>query len=156
MKKVIFLFLLIPCLTFSQTTDWVKSFGGINSDKGISIGTDSLGFIYVSGFYNSEATFDAITLSNGFPGTNKEGFLMKLDSLGNVIWVIPGGNQSGGCCDDRLLGMHVTPGGYVYLTGTYWSGFDMGGCSVSGSNAHDGSLLIKIDPNGICVWARTF
>ena len=80
MQKVIFLFLLFPSLTFSQTTDWVKSFGGINSDKGISIGTDSLGFIYVSGFYNSEATFDAITLSNGSPGTNKEGFLMKLDS----------------------------------------------------------------------------
>ena len=47
----------------AQTTDWVKSFGGVNSDKGISIGTDSLGFIYISGFYNSEATFDAITFS---------------------------------------------------------------------------------------------
>ena len=156
MRKIIFLFLIIPYLTFSQTTDWVKSFGGINSDKGISIGTDSLGFIYVSGFYNSEATFDAITLSNGSPGTNKEAFLMKLDSLGNVLWVIAGGNQSGGCCDDRALGMHVTPGGYVYLTGTYWSSFYIGTCSISGSNAHDGSLLTKIDPNGNCIWARTF
>ena len=51
----------------AQTTDWVKSFGGVNSDKGISIGTDSLGFVYISGFYNSEATFDAITFSNGSP-----------------------------------------------------------------------------------------
>ena len=103
----------------AQTTDWVKSFGGVNSDKGISIGTDSLGFVYISGFYNSEATFDAITFSNGSPGTNKENFIAKLDSNGNVLWAIPGGNQSGGCCDDRALGMHVTPGGDVFVTGTF-------------------------------------
>ena len=67
MRKLAFLLLNILC-SFSltaQTTHWVLSFGGMQSDKGISIGTDSLGFIYVSGFYNSEATFDTITLSNG-------------------------------------------------------------------------------------------
>ena len=62
---------------------------------------------------------DAITFSNGNPGTNKENFIAKLDSNGNVIWAIPGGNQSGGCCDDRALGMHVTPGGDVFITGTF-------------------------------------
>ena len=48
MKKIIFFFLL-PFIISAQTTDWVKSFGGVNSDKGISIGADSLGFIYGSG-----------------------------------------------------------------------------------------------------------
>ena len=73
MKRILFyLFIFFSINVFSQTTDWVKSFGGVNSDKGISIGADSLGFIYVSGFYNSEATFGSITLSNGSPGTNKE------------------------------------------------------------------------------------
>ena len=40
--KIIFL-TLITSLVYSQTTDWVKSFGGPESDKGISIGCDSLG-----------------------------------------------------------------------------------------------------------------
>ena len=38
----------------------------------------------------------------GCGGNNKENpFIAKLDSTGNVLWAIPGGNQSGGCCDDR-------------------------------------------------------
>ena len=56
-RLIIALSILLSVNVNAQTTDWVKSFGGVNSDKGISIGTDSLGFIYVSGFYNSEATF---------------------------------------------------------------------------------------------------
>ena len=162
MRFFLFLYIIIFCFSidlFSQSTDWVKSFGGVESDKGISIGTDSLGFIYVSGYFNTEATFGTITLSNSpASGANKEMFLIKMDSLGNVLWAIAGGDGTGSCCDDRALGMHVTPGGFVYLTGTFWSSFDIGGCGISnsGGNSHDSSLLTKIDPNGNCVWARTF
>jgi len=162
-KALIFLFLFFSINVFSQTTDWVKSFGGVNSDKGISIGADSLGFIYISGFYNSEATFDAITFSNGNPGTNKENFIAKLDSNGNVIWAIPGGNQSGGCCDDRALGMHVTPGGDVFITGTFWSSYKLGVSGAPGTispttgiNNHDNSLLAKIDKDGTPQWVIGF
>ena len=146
----------------AQITDWVKSFGGVNSDKGISIGTDSLGFVYISGFYNSEATFDAITFSNGSPGTNKENFIAKLDSNGNVLWAIPGGNQSGGCCDDRALGMHVTPGGDIFITGTYWSSYKLGvtgapgTITATGGNSHDTSVMGKVDKDGNPQWVISF
>ena len=74
MKKLFF-FLLNIFFTLSltaQTTDWVQSFGGVENDKGISIGTDSLGFIYVSGYFNTSATFGSITLSNSpASGRNK-------------------------------------------------------------------------------------
>ena len=59
MRNILFIF-LFPFAFYGQTTDWVKSFGGIESDKGISIGTDSLGFIYISGYSNSAADFDQI------------------------------------------------------------------------------------------------
>ena len=44
-------FFLIICVLFSldsvgQNTAWVKSFGGVESEKGISIGVDSLGYVY--------------------------------------------------------------------------------------------------------------
>ena len=35
------LFSGLSIVVMSQTTDWVKSFGGTESDKGISIGVDS-------------------------------------------------------------------------------------------------------------------
>ena len=164
MKKIL-IFLFFPYFLFSQTTDWVKSFGGTESDKGISIGTDSLGFIYISGYYNTAADFDQITLTNqSASGTNKENFVAKLDSNGNVLWAIPGGNQSGGCCDDRALGMHVTPGGDVFITGTFWSSYYLGVRGAPGTidvpgsqrNAHDNSLLAKIDTDGNPVWVIGF
>jgi hypothetical protein len=163
MREVLLVISVVLSVNLSaQTTDWVKSFGGINSDKGISIGTDSLGFIYISGFYNSEATFDAITLSNGGPSTNKENFIAKLDSNGNVLWVIPGGNQSGGCCDDRALGMHVTPAGDVFITGTYWGSYKLGvdgapgTINATGGNNHDTSVMGKVDKDGNPQWVISF
>lgn len=163
LKKITLSFLLFFYIgfTFSQTTDWVKSFGGPNSDKGISIDADTLGFVYISGFFNNEANFDTEYVACNpisTSGNNKEFFLAKMDSFGTVYWAIRGGNGSGGCCDDRALGMHVTPDGYSYLTGTTWSSFDIGGCSLSWpqGNSHDGSILAKIDPNGNCVWLKTF
>ena len=164
MKKILS-FLLLPSLLFCQTTDWVKSFGGTESDKGISIGTDSSGNVYISGYYNTSADFDQITLTNNnASGTNKENFVAKLDSNGNVLWAIPGGNQSSGCCDDRALGMHVTPGGDVFITGTFWSSYYLGVRGAPGTidvpgsqrNAHDNSLLAKIDTDGNPQWVIGF
>ena len=144
---------------YAQNTDWVKSFGGNESDKGISIGTDSLGYIYISGYFNTSADFDQINLTNNNPGgTNKENFIAKLDSNGNVLWALAGGDLSGGCCDDRALGMHVTPSGDVFITGTFWSSYNLGSLSVPGSqqNAHDNSLLAKIDKDGNPQWVIGF
>ena len=158
-KSILFILFTVASFlaSFSQNTEWVVSLGGLNSDKGISVGTDSIGFIYASGYFNTSATFGGITLTNSSPsGNNKEVFLVKMDSTGNVLWAIAGGNQSGSCCDDRALGMHVTPDGFVYLTGTFWSSFYMGSCGISYANSHDSSLLVKIDPNGNCVWLRSF
>ena len=163
MRKLFFFLLNILCTLSitAQTTDWVKSFGGTASDKGISIGTDSLGFIYCSGYFNNEATFGSITLTNSNLstwGNNKENFVFKMDSLGTVLWAIAGGNLSGSCCDDRALGMHVTPGGDVFITGTFWSSYNLGPLSVPGAqrNNHDNSLLAKIDKNGNPVWVIGF
>ena len=61
-KYFLFICILFSLVSLGQTTDWVKSFGGVESDKGISIGVDSLGYVYCSGWYNTEATFGNITL----------------------------------------------------------------------------------------------
>ena len=151
------LFLLVTINVSAQTTDWVKSFGGDLADKGISIGTDSLGYIYISGYFNTAADFGEISLSNPFPeGSNKEAFLCKVDPLGNVLWALAGGDAGGWCCDDRALGMHVTPGGDVYITGTFWGAFVMGSCPNPGADANDTSVLAKIDSDGNCVWTIAF
>ena len=49
MNRLLFkIFLIfISYNSYSQTTECVKSFGGDESDKGISIGCDSLGNVYI-------------------------------------------------------------------------------------------------------------
>jgi gliding motility-associated-like protein len=152
MRKIIILACIIFTVNLSaQTTDWVKACGGPNSDKGISIGTDSLGFIYISGFFNGEADFGPYTLYASY-ANNKNIFVAKMDSLGNFLWAVAG---TGGPYDDRALGMHVTPGGDVFLTGTFWDYIEFpsasGPVSLSG-NGCDTSPLIKIDSDGNCVF----
>ena len=148
---VLFIAVLLSLNLSSQTTDWVKACGGPNSDKGISIGTDSLGFIYISGFFNGDADFGPFNLTASY-STNKNMFVAKMDSLGNFLWAVAG---TGGPYDDRALGMHVTPGGDVFLTGTFWGYIEFPSASgpVSlGGNGCDTSVLIKIDSDGNCVF----
>ena len=157
-KRILILVVFIPLVSFSQTTDWVKSFGGTKSDKGISIGVDSLGFIYISGYFNNNADFGSFNLVyNGSQGNNKDMFVAKLDSFGTVIWAISGG---GGPYDDRALGMHVTPGGDVFLTGTFWGDitfpYNQTPNFTANGNGYDTSMLTKIDKDGNCVFARGF
>ena len=151
MKRII----ILGCILFSinssaQTTDWVKACGGPNSDKGISIGSDSLGFIYISGFFNGEADFGPFTLYASY-SNNKNIFVAKMDSMGTFLWAVAG---TGGPYDDRALGMHVTPGGDIFVTGTFWSYVEFpsstGPVSNPTNNGADNSMLIKIDTDGDC------
>jgi len=159
MREVLLVLSVVLSVNLSaQTTDWVKSFGGSKSDKGISIGVDSLGFIYISGYFNNNADFGAFNLVyNGSQNNNKDMFVAKLDSFGTVIWAISGG---GGPYDDRALGMHVTPGGDVFLTGTFWGSitfpYNQTPNFTANGNGYDTSMLTKIDKDGNCVFARGF
>ena len=159
MKNILlFIAVLLSLNLSSQTTDWVKSFGGSKSDKGISIGVDSLGYVYISGYFNNNADFGSFNLVyNGSQGNNKDMFVAKLDSFGTVIWAISGG---GGPYDDRALGMHVTPGGDVFLTGTFWGNitfpYNQTPNFTANGNGYDTSMLTKIDKDGNCVFARGF
>ena len=49
-KIILIILVIVQSISFSQTTEWVKSFGGPDSDKGISVGTDTLGHVFISGF----------------------------------------------------------------------------------------------------------
>lgn len=148
------------CLTFllfntglqAQNMEWVRSCGGPFSDKGISIGMDSLGYIYISGYYNGQAYFGSDTLWASY-NTNKNVFVAKMDSAGNFLWAVDG---TGGPFDDRALGMHVDPAGNVYLTGTFWGFIDFGNGITANGNGYDSSLLVKINTNGVAQWARSF
>ena len=94
---------------------WAKSVSGTDNDFGYYLVADSLGNIYITGYYFSQSiTFGSFTLNN--QGAH-DAFLAKYDSSGNVGWVknIGGiGNQYGYCVAMDDLNK-------VYVIGSFYS-----------------------------------
>ncbi len=107
---------------------WDKTYGGTGSDYLKRIVATTGGFI-VAGYTNGDGAGDY------------DGFLIKIDSTGNIIW-------------DRTFG------------GTDWDAFESvvntsdGGFVAAGKTQSDGAggndgFLIKVDSSGTIVWDKT-
>ncbi|MBE7440905.1 MAG: T9SS type A sorting domain-containing protein [Flavobacteriales bacterium] len=67
---------------------WAKSIGSVWTDLGSFISNDKHGNIYVNGHYRNTVDFDPnIGISNLIGNGSASGFILKLDSNGNFVWV---------------------------------------------------------------------
>lgn len=149
---VIIAMFLVAGNVHAQSWGWLISAGGDVSDKATDIDIDNNGNQYVCGYYNSgtsgnDVSFGAISPIQDF---GKEGFLAKVDTAGNWLWVqsAPGG------WDERVLGMCVDRvNNYVYATGTCWYNTTFGGCtSTVFPGGGDNIFISKFDLSGNCQW----
>jgi hypothetical protein len=135
---------------------WAQRAGGGagNFNYGRGIGTDTNGNIYVTGGYQSPATFGGINL----PATlGEEFFLAKYNSAGAVQWVQ---TSTGGSDDNNGIGLTVDSSGNSYALAV----LDHSGTSLTfGSvtvNANNGGttflILVKYDSAGNAQWAQLF
>lgn len=111
---------------------WVKSTGGTGNEYVASVSTDPNGNVLVMGiFASSSITFDSITLTNSnSSGLNRNLFITKFDTNGNVIWA------KSGLGDGRSMSTDAS--GNVFLTGAYGA-----------------PLITKYDPNGNILWTKS-
>ncbi len=63
--------------------DWNKILGNTGNTTGLSIACDSAGFIYASGTFQGEMNINGSILNST---EGRDGYLFKLDSVGNLIW----------------------------------------------------------------------
>lgn len=77
-------------LSPTGTILWTNQYGGVNSDIGHSVITDSVGNIFVAGTFLGSVNFGINALSSG--PTTGNFFVLKLDPNGTIIWrkSIPG------------------------------------------------------------------
>ncbi len=72
----------------SGNTVWAKQIGGPGYERGCALTTDNSGNIYVTGFFNNTVDFDPGAGIMNITSTGPyNGFILKLDSNGNFIWV---------------------------------------------------------------------
>jgi len=118
---------------------WLHHAGGPVSDKGYSIGVDTAGNSWVSGFAGSGTgvVFDTISLP---PIGNEYIYLAKYDPAGVIQYVK---QYAAGTGQD----IHVVGGGLLYLNG---------GASKGSGNEFDDISLVYVDRGGfICQFAES-
>lgn len=134
---------------------WAKSAGGNNWDISESVSTDTIGNGYITGSFRSPTiTFGSHTLTNlDASGNSTDVFLVKYDSIGNVLWAKKGGY--GANCYERGHGVRTDSNGNIYITG-YFGGPSITFDSWTLTNA-DGFrdvFIVKYNGNGNVLWAR--
>jgi len=135
---------------------WAKSIeGSATNDQSREILTDSIGNVYLMGYFEGTADFDpnAGTMnitSNG----GADAFVQKMDSTGNLIWVKTFGNIAG----ERILSAAIDRHGNLYTTGVYYGTTDFDpdvGTTNLTSNGGADVFVQKLDSNGNFVWANS-
>lgn len=135
---------------------WVKSIGGAGDTYANSIINDNANNIYLSGSFNTQVDFDPNAgLSNLTPMSSQDdGFIQKLDSSGNLIWVKSIGNIG----DDKIFSSNIDNNGNLFFSG-YFEGtvdFDPGpGINNVTASSLD-VFLLKLDTAGNFIWVKTF
>ncbi len=96
---------------------WAKDLGGPTVyDIALSLGTDELGDVYVGGVFNTTMTISpTITFNSAANGT---AYLIKYDSVGNVIWGHNYGLFGTGGVDCFPRSLQVSHG-YIYVGGYF-------------------------------------
>ena len=97
MKKTKFLLFIVLCALnitkiFAQSPAlvWAKSIGGKKYDYSSQVLTDSKGNVYTLGSYSDKVDFDPSKTGSHYltsPSGSSGGFILKMDSNGNFVWV---------------------------------------------------------------------
>lgn len=135
---------------------WGGSIGGNSTEEGWSVAVDAQDNVFITGralgpldLDPTAGVFTATTLNGGF-----DAFVVKLSSTGAFLW----GQTIGGANTDVGYDVATDAAGDVYLSGSIGAAADMDpgpGTSIVGGNGQNDAFVMKIDPNGLFVWARS-
>lgn len=144
----------ITKLNSSGNLIWVKSFGGVNNEKGTSIAMDSFGSIFITGNFNGSVDFDPDT-SSFYLNSNgaSDIFISKFDSSGKFIWA----KSMGGSVEDLSYSLKLDLLGNIFIAGTFRGTADFNP-SINNNYLTSSGLadifILKLNPSGNYIWVK--
>lgn len=150
MKKLLFFaaLLLSTFTAHSQGWVWAKDAVGTGGSGGTNVIADGSGNVYVTGKYTGSIMLGSTVLTYDSSSTTPFGlFIVKYDSLGDVIWA-----KSIGVCDGAPPGFTIDKFSNIYLTDAYQDSINFGDVSLFSSC---GVFLAKFDSSGHALWAKS-
>lgn len=121
------------------------------------IALDPEGNILIAGSFTGMLTFGKFTIDNPFHAENSvDVFITKFSNDGQPVWM----RQLTGTYSEMAYGIASDHAGNVYVTGSYELSASLGQLQLNVTEPPPGSrpaeiFLIKIDPDGEGIWART-
>jgi hypothetical protein len=97
---------------------WVNSFGGINTDMGLGLTLDSLGFVYTTGYFVGSIDFDPGPDSSILNGAQPT-FVTKYKDNGDFVWGQVLRENSKG------IALKVDKSGEVIVSGSFLNKFPL-------------------------------
>lgn len=128
---------------------WVKQYGAVGEDNVFDAVCNQNGDVFISGYFQNTIQIDTISITSygGF-----DAFLAKLDSAGNVIWVL----QYGGTSDEGGNEVAIANNGQIIVGAKSLGNITIGAISFANPNPGIGdSYVISVNPDGTVAWART-
>jgi len=133
---------------------WAKSFGGNGEDNAISISNDNNNDVYLTGNFQNTVDVDFGTNIFSIKSEGKSDvFILKLDSLGNFIWV----KSFGGLDFDSGVDIKIDES--VYVSGEYRANINvslgMNQFNINSKGETD-IFITKLNKNGDQLWVKSF
>jgi len=124
---------------------WIKTIWSTGDDQAISLAVDTIGNIYVTGYFNGTVDFWGTILSSF--GSN-DIYVIKLDNNGNTQWA----KQMWWTSADRWYGIGLTPDSSILVTGYFWGTATFWSITHTSSSSSS-AFATKIDNSGNIIWA---
>jgi gliding motility-associated-like protein len=149
MRKLSFilLFLVLSSALFAQK--WLWGAQGSSGSDTYATATDSKGNAYLAGYFATQISFGSYSLTS----FGLDSYLVKYDSVGNVIWAvqskIPSKNSSAQIvfiCTDNI--------GNILATGIFQDTVSFGSFKLIAPSFSSGIFIVKFDINGNVLWAK--
>lgn len=113
-----FLLTLIIQISAQVTLQMQQVIGGSSYDNVFELEVDDDGNIYMAGVFSSTVDFDyGPDIYELTSWGSSDGFVLKTDSVGNLIWVIPFGGSSG----DQCFSLGLDNDGNIYIGGEFYN-----------------------------------
>ncbi|HTB33070.1 MAG TPA: T9SS type A sorting domain-containing protein [Bacteroidia bacterium] len=139
--------LVVSCLTiahsFGQSWRWGRQGITKQSVEGVAVSVDNNGNSFLTGDVSDTLKFDTITLTS----KTADVFVVKYDSVGNVLWAKQSINNSG---VSYSVSMASDDSGNVYVCGIIGNSITFDTTTLTGR----GTFLVKYDMNGNVRWAK--
>jgi hypothetical protein len=126
---------------------WAKQSTGTGTATSSSVASDKTGNIYITGYFAGTLYFGSYKLISS---TANDIFLVKYDSLGNVLWADMATSSSGNCSSNAVT---TDLWGNAIITGSFSNSLTFG-AYILNAPIYGGIFMAKYDLSGKAVWAR--